>query len=328
MASRYTVAVLTHARDRLESERYLLNLLIEAWRRSGIEVLVLRGPDTQPRADALVLHVDLTVIPREYLAVARRYPMVVNGRVLDISKRRISTNLVRLGEAYAGEVIVKSNRNAGGFRERMSTRSRLLRKLNRALPWTLSGRVSSGSYPVFPSPAAVPLAAWLNPLLVVEKFLPEREGKYYCLRQWAFFGEREANIRVLSAEPVIKARKSLHREYDLPVPEALRAMRAKLGFDYGKFDYVLREGEVVLLDANRTPFLSPENIPPRLQAILDDLAQGLYGFLAARGAPLAPATTAAPPVSGAPAMRVEPTMPVAPLLDPRNRSCTLASGPR
>ena len=37
------------------------------------------------------------------------------------------------------------------------------------------------------------------------------------------------------------------------VPEVLRAERERLGFDFGKFDFVVHEGEVVLLDANRTP---------------------------------------------------------------------------
>jgi len=29
--------------------------------------------------------------------------------------------------------------------------------------------------------------------------------------------------------------------------------RRKLGFDYGKFDFVVHEGRAVLLDANKTP---------------------------------------------------------------------------
>jgi hypothetical protein len=41
------------------------------------------------------------------------------------------------------------------------------------------------------------------------------------------------------------------------VPEALRAERARLGFDYGKFDFVVVDGEAVLLDANRTPSAPP-----------------------------------------------------------------------
>jgi len=39
----------------------------------------------------------------------------------------------------------------------------------------------------------------------------------------------------------------------ISVPEELHAMWARLGFDFGKFDYVVRDGQIVLLDANRTP---------------------------------------------------------------------------
>ena len=34
---------------------------------------------------------------------------------------------------------------------------------------------------------------------------------------------------------------------------AMREARRRLGFDYGKFDYVERDGGAVLLDANPTP---------------------------------------------------------------------------
>ena len=40
---------------------------------------------------------------------------------------------------------------------------------------------------------------------------------------------------------------------DVPVPEALHTLRARLGIDYGKLDYVIHEGQVQLLDVNRTP---------------------------------------------------------------------------
>jgi hypothetical protein len=278
--ARHKIAVLTHAKDKLESSSYLLNLLLDAWQKSGIEIVVLRGTDHFQAADALILHVDLTVIPQDYVACSKRYPVVINGRVYDISKRRISANILRAGDPYQGEVIVKTNRNAGGLRERTKERRGLLKRVYKRLPWSWTGKLSPDSYPIFPTPAAVPRAVWYNPRLVVEKYLPEREGEYYCLRQWIFFGDREVNQRVFSPEPIVKSRNVIHREYDLPIPDALRARRSKLGFDYGKFDYVLVNGEVALLDANRTPFSNPTNPSPRLSAIVNELARGLDAFLA------------------------------------------------
>ncbi len=55
-------------------------------------------------------------------------------------------------------------------------------------------------------------------------------------------------------------------------------MRRKLGFDFGKFDYGIVAGRVVLYDANRTPMFGSmrrEDYWPRVQL----LAEGIRGFL-------------------------------------------------
>jgi len=38
-----------------------------------------------------------------------------------------------------------------------------------------------------------------------------------------------------------------------PIPAELRERREQLGADYGKIDYVIREGRVEIFDINRTP---------------------------------------------------------------------------
>jgi hypothetical protein len=43
----------------------------------------------------------------------------------------------------------------------------------------------------------------------------------------------------------------------VPVPQALREMRARLGFDYGKFDFVVNDGRATLFDAT-----APQSPPP------------------------------------------------------------------
>ena len=57
-------------------------------------------------------------------------------------------------------------------------------------------------------------------------------------------------------------------------------VRARLGFDYGKFDYVKHEGRYYLLDANRTPG-APESFvnDASVRASLDRLAGGIEAFL-------------------------------------------------
>lgn len=285
MTAHHKVAVLTHPRDKFESGSYHLLKMIEIWRTLGIDVAVLHGIDRFEEADALFLHVDLTVIPEEYLAFCRRYPVVINGRVHDISKRKISRNLVTPGGPYQGEVIVKTDLNHAGRSEQRAVRLwRLRRMLASCLPWGWTGNLTPESYPIFPSPAAVPGRVWKDSRLVVERFIPEREGKYYCLRQWLFLGNRSVGQRLVSPNPVVKAANIVRRDYDLPVPEALRAMREELGFDYGKFDYVIANGKAVLLDANRTPTAGLKTKVPRRKNNAEELAPGLASFLLGAGA--------------------------------------------
>jgi hypothetical protein len=243
-----------------------------------VEVVVLRGPEHYEAADVLVLHVDLTVVPQEYLDFCARYPIVVNGRVRDISKRKISKNLLGPKDHYTGAVIVKANLNYGGVPElKMQRPGRLSRMWNKYLPWSITGILSPSAYPVFSSVAEVPKAVWRNRRLVVEKFRPEREGDYYCLRQWIFLGDRGVSQRLVSLNPIVKFPNEVHREYGPPVPESLREMRSRLGFDYGKFDYVVVDGEVILLDANRTPALGGSD--GWAQNMAAELAGGLPSFL-------------------------------------------------
>lgn len=278
MSPHCKVAVLTHALDPIDQVNYLMLKIVKNWQASGVEVVVLRGPERYEAADVIVLHVDLTVVPQEYLDFCARYPIVVNGRVRDISKRKISKNLLGPKDHYTGAVIVKADLNFGGFPElKMQRSGRLSRMWNKYLPWSITGILSPSDYPVFRSMAEVPKAVWRNRRLVVEKFCPEREGDHYCLRQWIFLGDRGVSQRLVSLNPIVKFPNEVHLEYGPPVPESLREMRSRLGFDYGKFDYVVVDGEVILLDANRTPALGVSD--GWAQNMAAELAGGLPSFL-------------------------------------------------
>ena len=136
-------------------------------------------------------------------------------------------------------------------------------------------------YRVIESASEVPEFVWSDPDLAVERFMPEREGDDYCTRLWFFFGEAELGYRCLAREPIVKSSNTFKREPIACVPDELRALREELGFDYGKFDYGIVDGEVVLYDANRTPAygaLNAEQIGQRLDA----LENGVRGFLTER----------------------------------------------
>jgi hypothetical protein len=201
--------------------------------------------------------------------------------VLDISKRRISSMLVTSKDWTVGPVIVKSNANFAGLNDfaRLGRRRRWIRRVVRFL-LRKPHRVDAIPYLIHPSIAAVPRRIWNDPQLVVERFIPEREGSLYCLRKWVFLGNTDILIINRSNNPIVKAGDSSHDLIHDRVPEELVAERRRLGFDYGKFDYVMHEGKAVLLDANSTPGVGAPSEHHNIYA--DQLAIGLQEWVRGR----------------------------------------------
>jgi hypothetical protein len=277
------IVILVHRRERLEGGIYFLDAIADVWRENNLQVSVLSGPGPHVQADLAILHVDLTVVPADHLEFVRQYPVTINGAVADISKRRISANVVRRGDGYDGPVIIKTNRNYGGRREADlaiggSFVGRSARALRRIMPWPWQAELAISDYPILPSAAQVPWVVWYNSDLVVERFQPEIRDGCFCLRTWVFLGDRETNSLSYSKQRIVKSENVIRREVVADVPDELRRIRKELGFDFGKFDYAIVEDRVVLYDANRTPTLGNfprEQYLPRVR----HLAEGVRAFI-------------------------------------------------
>jgi hypothetical protein len=257
--------------------------MAEQWRALGHEVEFVYGAAGRATADLLVPNVDLTVLPPEYVRYFDAFERVVNRQVIDISKRSFSRLGVRKGDGYSGPVIVKSDLNSGGRPERKAYgKTWRDRKIARWLfrRDAITGfhprlPVDPARYPVFDSPGDLPRGTLGNPRLHVERFVPERDGDLYCTRSYAFAGTAELAVRTKARVPVVKARGIVDRT-EVEVPDELRAVREELGFDYGKFDYTMFDGELQLLDINRTPIFGPaEGVEDRHRGIADRFARGL-----------------------------------------------------
>ncbi len=262
------IGILIHEHGSFGTQ-YYLRWLADIWSELGHQVTVIQGPTEAFEADVVVLHVDLTVVPENYLEFIRRFPVVINRSVEDISKRRITQNLVAQGDDYDGPVIVKADRNWGGRREAQLAAKGLGPDSDRRI---------LREYLVLESQHRVPEVVWQDPLIIVDRFLPERRGDLYCLRMWKFFGDQEASVLGLSPEPIVKAANIVRREPLTDVPEELREIRKELGFDFGKFDYAIVDGGPVLYDVNRTPAIPPL---PKEQNMIEfqRLAEGLRPFI-------------------------------------------------
>ena len=246
--------------------------LAEYWKEDGHHVTV--GPARQTSGDIGILHVDRTRVPDEAVPENPSGIPLLNGRVLDISKRVVSRNLVLPGDGYGGPVMIKTDANYFGAAEaRNERRGRLRRRLEDTLPWRFTRTLPRASYPVLESPELVPSWVWTDEAYVVERFLPEIIDGHYILRMWIFFGREEYALLLHGREPVVKATTIVKKDELRTIPDSLRAERERLGFDFGKFDYVEHDGEVVLLDANKTPTVLKQRSDN-----LRKLANGLSGF--------------------------------------------------
>jgi hypothetical protein len=273
--------------------KYLIKLVIKEWKGLGFAVVIIRGTDRFVPADVVISHIDLTVVPNEYKEFLAQYPVVINGNVPDISKTKISSNLVGKDDPYAGPVIVKTDRNSGGFSEtRMIGGRHLLRaaaarltvlgrpagffRQPQALAWADVTQLKSGEYPVFSSLQEVPPAVFENKHLVIEKFLPEVRDDRYHIRYYHFLGDKDIAQMYQSKSMVVKASTAIAQK-TVPTPPELPEFRKRLGLDYGKIDYVVRDGNVILLDVNPTPALPARDIS--VQQIAKHLADGFVSKL-------------------------------------------------
>ncbi len=254
-------------------ENHHVMRLAEYWKDDGHHVAV--GPAREVSGDIAILHVDRTRVPDEAVPANPHGIPLLNGRVLDISKRIVSRNLVGRGDGYDGPVMIKTDANYfGAVEARDRPKGRFRRFAENNLPWRLTRTLPRGSYPVLETPQQVPDWVWENDAFVVERFLPEFIDGHYVLRIWVFLGRSEYAVKLYGRDPVVKAANTVKKEDLETVPDSLRAERERLGFDFGKFDYVERDGEAFLLDANKTPTVLKQR-----SANLRKLADGLAGFL-------------------------------------------------
>jgi hypothetical protein len=226
--------------------------MCDVWRESGPEVVHLFGTSRFVPADIVLVHVDLSVVPGRYVEFARRYPIALNTYVRDIRKGAYSQLKLARGDDYDGPVIVKTQRNHGGRPERKLQpfarlrdeptsvqRRRARQRINAPLPYRIFDRVSD-----------VPTRYFVDPRWLVERFLPNKVDGGYCAHHLYVFGAQYTSHRMTLEDPVVAGAK-VQVENCEPHPRAFEFIE-QMGLDYGKVDYVVRDGEAFLIDVNKT----------------------------------------------------------------------------
>lgn len=260
---------------------FAVSVFSRVWQQMGLQVEI--GQSFSPEARLCILHHDKTKLDPASIPKAPQGVYVLNGKVLDISKRTYSALRLTQKTSWSGPVIIKSNLNHFGVPEAEAEKAcaplwvELRRKLARH-SWRLARMLPYRYYPVVSSVDDVPGWVWHREDLIVERFLPERtEDGLYGVRSWVFLGDKGYAYRNLGTDPLVKAGSRIRTEFFDEVPQHLQRFRAEKGFDFGKFDYVEHEGDVFLLDANKTPTFpgARTEISPRVRM----LAEGIEAFL-------------------------------------------------
>lgn len=284
-----TIAILFHESGRRIIGRYAITWLADYWRASGHKVIFLFGTGNFVPADAVIVHVDLSVVPDAYLEFAKHYPIALNAGIRDIRKSTVSPNLIRRGESYKGMVIVKTDLNSGGMPEKYAARPKLLYDIRAALDKIrlrparrarqLPQRMRSHGYSVYESLDQVPGEIMKSNRYVIEKFLPEFENNLYHVRNMRFLGSGVVCTRVGSTYPIVRETNICEvREEVEPHPDMVKFVK-EMGMEYGKIDYVMHEGRPVVIDVNKTTGGGPPPVSAAIENSRRIMASGLYDYL-------------------------------------------------
>jgi len=285
---KYHFAILFHDADRFIVGQYAATALAEFWRRDGHTVTYIFGVKKFVPADLLLVHVDLSVVPDEYLTFARQYPIVLNGKIKDIRKSTFSQYILKQDDDYSGPVLIKSNFNYVGIPEALRLNrsrsgdfpagfsfSKSIRTLLKVVQYRFFKERSD--YLIFDNLSKVPPELFKRQDIIVQRFCPEYENGFYHVRSYLFMGDHYICEHASSRQKIVKDVTIIKRK-TVDVHPEIEKIRYELKFDYGKFDYVIHEGAPVLLDINKTVG-SARKVTPEIDAWRKHWAQGIYSYI-------------------------------------------------
>lgn len=281
---KYRIGILEYPHC-LDKNLWSIRNLHKVWSAAGADVVQYSNLSRPvPEVDVWFCHLDSTMVPKDFAQFIDGQSNIVNGGLKDIRKTSFSSQLIDSADSsYEGSVIVKSDYNFGGIVDvRMVARQRgwvrfLPKKMRRKLLGLPSDLEANPTYTIYDSVKSVPPECFCNQHMVVEKFLPEREGENYALRMTFKLGQTVKSYRVISTEQVVKNRNVVSIEEIDTDPRVVQWANSH-GVDFGKIDHALRDGEPAIFDVNRTPGISGAS-EENQQILANALAPGILEYL-------------------------------------------------
>ncbi len=195
-------------------------------------------------------------MPDQFAGVHASYEKTINGRASTIRRTLYSTAGLKQGAAHDGPVIVKTILNSGGhpelrYRKNRDLGSRMARGVRKLLiPHYKRGLCPP--YELYGSIRDVPEESWQDERLVVEKFLPGSFDLPVIKYRYCFLFETELNLRTAYDDLLCSSARVGDNEIVKAVPEAVMEVRSRLNIDFSAIDYFIVDGEVTIIDANKT----------------------------------------------------------------------------
>jgi hypothetical protein len=287
------------------------------WKAAGHRVINHIGLTDIPPADVVIVHIDSTVIPQEYVDTISRLPRVINGNILDVSRKRFSQLLLSKTDDYTGPAIVKTNANYGGWPEYIRDnkgdhKSRLKHFTSNAIPGNRS-LVRQWAF-LIKSIARIRLHhvatkqwPWKTEYSwdTIDALDPLRYPIFDDIRSipcgiWnnenlvveRFISNPEGGLfytyyHVFFGDKEVSGRigspnpivkfGNCVSDEEVSVPDEVRQWRKDLKIDFGRFDYVESEGKRFLIDVNKTEGGGDMNYGYAKE--MDFLASGLEFYL-------------------------------------------------
>ncbi|MFN3609062.1 MAG: hypothetical protein ACK4Y9_08365 [Hyphomonas sp.] len=274
------IAILNNSGHVQGSRTHLTALLADHWRASGIEVIELAGTSSFVEADLLFLNLSRPLIPEDYRSFAAQYPVTFNTGACDLRKHLYADGQLPAGAPYRGPVIVKAYQDYAAPNRLPAQRVNLFSKLSgarRAKLVTPPLPGANDNYRIYPSIHDVPPEKFA-PGHIVQKFLPEQEGRRYILRQYYFLGNTHFLSILTSGASIIRTSAPQSLEEWAPAEELLD-LRAHLGLDYGRIDFVEADGKPFVISVSRSPVLpvsaDPGYVPPAYNRLAEALAEAM-----------------------------------------------------
>jgi hypothetical protein len=277
-----TIIILMHKNTkRFLVNRYAVYYFALRWEEMGFKVKYVFGTDNKVEADICISYIDLSVVPQAYIDYVANYKISLNAHISDVRKSTLFGEWRGRLRNKSGSVIVKSDLNHGGWPEfylQHNTLQVVASKLLDKAGIRSKHFVGQKGYQCFDDMSVVPESILNNKNYYIEEFRPQKFGDLYGVNFYKFFGSKFESSALCSKDPIIINSNVTKRIEVEPHPDLYKVIK-KYKLDFGKIDYCINDGELHVIDINKSPGRPPGKLTSLQRESLANRAEGILEFV-------------------------------------------------